>query len=283
MKILVTGAKGMLGREVVKAFSRQHQVTATDLPELDITDASRLTATLQQHRPELLLHLAAMTDVDGCETNPSAAFRVNAEATRHLARTCRALQSNLLYLSTSDIFDGAKSVPYTEEDQPRPVNQYGKSKYQGELYVRELMPEAYIIRTCWLFGGGADDRKFVAQIIQQARAKSNLAVIKDVHGSPTYTRDLAEGILKITEKGKPGTYHLVNRGRCSRYELARKVLEYAGIKDCRIQGVWSHDYPTIAPRPRMAALDSLNLNKIDLANLMRPWPEALAEYVRSFP
>ena len=290
----------MLGKEIVKVFSGTsrirrdpasagHSLLATDLPELDITNVIQITEAFYAFQPDFVLHLAAMTDVDGCERNPQAAFRINGEGTRNIAQICHDNRIPLLYISTSDIFDGTKPTPYIETDIPNPINQYAKSKYQGETYVRELIPNAYIIRTCWLFGGGKDDKKFVVKMLEQAKTKHSLSVVNDVFGSPTYTKDLAEGIFKVVEKGppqadppladKPGIYHVSNAGVATRYEIALKILEYARITDCEIKGVSNKDFVEVAPRPKMAAMTSINLKKIGLDNLMRPWQEALKEYI----
>ena len=164
------------------------------------------------------------------------------------------------------------------------------SNQEGEQAIKEIKPDAYIIRACWLFGGGAEDKKFVAKILELAQVQQVISAVTDVYGSPTYTRDLAEGIKRIVETGHLGLSHLNNRGCCSRYELTQKILEYASrchrdsrIKDCAVQPVKSADYTTIAPRPLMAAMKSVRLENIGLPNLMRSWEEALEEYLRGTP
>ncbi len=269
----------MLGKEVSAVFSEKHTVIATDIPELNITNIPQINEWVSKHAPDIILHLAAMTDVDGCEKNPQAAFKINVNGTKHIVDVCHKNKIQLLYISTSDIFDGTKKTPYIETDSPNPINQYGKSKYEGELYVRQTLPNSYILRTCWLFGGGADDKKFVARIIEQARIKKSLDVVNDIYGSPTYTKDLAAAILKITGNNRPGIYHTANSGCCSRYEIAEKIVKYAGISGCKIKGVSGNKFPSIAPRPRMAAIKSINLPNAGLTDLTRPWQEALKDYI----
>ena len=280
MKILITGARGMLGKEVSAVFAAKHTVIATDIPELDITNPIHINNWVLKHKPDIILHLAAMTDVDGCEKNPEAAFKINISGTKNIADACRENKIQLLYISTSDIFDGTKKTPYIETDIANPINKYGKSKYEGELYIRQILPNSYIIRTCWLFGGGRDDKKFVARIIAQAKSRKSLDVVNNIYGSPTYTKDLAHAIFRITGNNRPGIYHTANAGCCSRYEIAEKIIEYSGISTCKINGVSGDKFPTIAPRPRMAAIESVNLSKVGLDNLIRPWQEALREYIK---
>ncbi|MEK7449194.1 MAG: dTDP-4-dehydrorhamnose reductase [Planctomycetota bacterium] len=288
--VLITGAGGMVGQEISRVFSDTYKLHALLHSQLDIQDLEKVRQIFSEIKPGLVIHLAAMTDVDGCERNPAKAMAINAEGTKNIARACVRESARLVYLSTSDVFDGTKKTPYDEDDQPNPINHYGRSKYQGEQAIKEIKPDAYIIRACWLFGGGAEDKKFVAKILELAQVQQVISAVTDVYGSPTYTRDLAEGIKRIVETGKLGLYHLNNRGCCSRYELTQKILEYASrchrdsrIKDCAVQPVKSADYTTIAPRPLMAAMKSVRLENIGLPNLMRSWEEALEEYLRGTP
>ena len=276
MKTLVTGAKGMLGLEVCRVLSSSSEVFPVDIEEMDIKNRAQVHQTMATIKPDLVIHLAAMTDVDGCEQKPKQAMAINIEGTKNVATEAAKLKAQFIYISTSDIFDGRKKTPYNEDDKPNPINHYGRSKYQGERQVTDIIPEPYIIRTCWLFGGGPQDKKFVAKILKLAQTKNIISAVNDVFGSPTYTRDLAEGIKKVIETNPPGLYHLANQGICSRYEMTRKILEYARIDSCEVQAVSAADYATMAPRPAMAAVKSKHIN---VSNVIPPWEEALKVYL----
>jgi len=280
MKVLVTGARGMLGSDLCPIFDHQHELLATDLEELDVRDPGAVFETFEEFRPELVLHLAALTNVDGCQGMRDETFLTNALGTKHIALASARVGAAMVYISTGSVFDGTKSEPYTEFDFPNPRSEYSKAKYQGEMMVRELIREHYIVRAGWMFGGGHRDKKFVGKIISLARQGKPLQVVDDKFGSPTYTKDMAEGILKLVQTGWYGTYHLANEGCCSRYEYACKVLELAGIEGYPVQPVSSEVFPLPAPRPRMEAIRDHLLQLLKL-RWMRPWDEALQDYIRN--
>jgi dTDP-4-dehydrorhamnose reductase len=280
MKVLVTGARGMLGSDLCPIFDRQHQLLATDLEEMDVRDPGAVFRTFQEFKPRLVLHLAALTNVDGCQEIRDQTFLTNAVGTKNIALASAKVGAAMVYISTGSVFDGTKSEPYTEFDRPNPRSEYSKAKYQGELAVRELVREHYIVRAGWMFGGGHRDKKFVGKIISLARQGKALQVVDDKFGSPTYTRDMAEGILKLIETGWYGTYHLANEGCCSRYEYACKVLELAGIEGHPVKPVSSEAFPLPAPRPRMEAIRDYLLQLLQL-RWMRPWEEALQDYIHN--
>jgi dTDP-4-dehydrorhamnose reductase len=281
VKVLVTGAGGMLGRDLCRVFGERHDVIATDVEEMDVRDHALVLATVERSRPEIVVHLAGITDVDQCERDPDLAYGVNALGTKNVALACQRANVTMVYVSTLAVFDGTKCEPYTEFDKPNPQSQYARSKYQGELVVRDFLDEYYVVRAGWLFGGGQRDKKFVGVIIERARARSELKVVNDKFGSPSYTKDLSSGILQLVETRQYGTYHMVNTGSASsRYEIARKILEYARIDTCRLIACSSADFPLAAPRPRMEAGQNFNLGLMGLG-LMRPWQAALREYIET--
>jgi len=280
MRILVTGAKGMLGTDLCQIYrDAGHSVTPTDIQEMDVRDTRLVMSTVGELQPEAVLHLAALTDVDGCERDPEAAFRTNAIGTQNVALACQRFGADLVYISTLSVFNGEKAEAYTEFDQPDPHSWYSRSKYQGELFVQRLLSRAYIVRAGWMFGGGPEDKKFVAKIIELARSRPQLKVVNDKFGSPTYTRDFAAGILRLLGTGLYGTYHMVNIGApASRAEVARRILEYAGITNCELLPVSSAEFPLPAPRPRMEAGCNYML-KLHEMQWMRPWENALQDYI----
>jgi len=283
-KIYVTGADGMLGSALVPLFRTAYDVMGTDLPEYDITNAEAVKETIVAFSPDIVIHLASMTDVDGCETDPETARRVNVTGTENVAVACRDCGAAMIYISTGMIYNGRKPGPYTEYDKPDPVNIYGRTKYEGELAVMKHLSRYYIFNTCWIFGGGPEDKKFVAKIISLGREKDRLEVVDDTFGSPTYTVDLSGAIFEFLDEGgfeaKSGRYHCAGRGCVTRLELAREIFSIAGIKDCELVPVSSEKFNLPAPRPRMEALRNYSLDLLGF-HLMRDWREALRDYVTS--
>ena len=281
MRVLVTGAKGMLGLDLRDVFEQKYEVVATDVEEMDVRDHGLVFQTMNEVRPDLVVHLAGITDVDKCEIEPDLAYSVNALGTRNVALACQRVGATMVYVSTLAVFDGTKCEPYTEFDRPNPQSQYARAKYQGEVVVRDFLDRYYIVRAGWLFGGGKEDKKFVGRIIELARARSELMVVNDKFGSPSYTRDLSSGIMQLVETGQYGTYHMVNPGPASsRYEIAEKIIEYAKIGNCRLIPCSSAYFPLAAPRPRMEAGHNHNLQLMGL-QFMRPWQDALKEYIET--
>jgi dTDP-4-dehydrorhamnose reductase len=278
MKLLVTGAKGLLGTEVCAVLNRRHDVRGVDIADFDIADLAATRAAFAAARPEMVVHCAAWTDVDGCERDPRQAFAQNARGTWNVAAACAQLGPALVYLSTDFVFDGEKREPYTEFDQPNPLSVYGASKLAGEQAVRSLVPHHYIVRTAWLYG--RHGRSFVRTILEAAKESDELRVVADQFGSPTYARDLAGAIAELVVSGRvvPGTYHLVNAGACSWAELAAEALRLAGSK-ARVTPIRASEWPSPTRRPANSALRSHWLELQGLSPL-RPWQEALADFVR---
>ena len=280
MRILVTGAAGMLGSDLCPVFFQEHEVTETDIDQMDVRDPAQVLRWSTEIKPDLIVHLAAATDVDECERNPDLAYSTNAIGTRNVALACQQAGAILVYISTLSVFDGAKCEPYTEFDTPNPQSHYSRAKFAGERLVRNLLSKYYIVRAGWMFGGYTKDKKFVAKIISLAKQKPSLNIVNDKFGSPTYTADLVRGLLKLIETGLYGTYHMVGvGGYCSRLELAQAILDYAKVRSCQLQPVSSAAFPLAAPRPRMEAGINYHLELMG-KDWVRPWREALKEYVQ---
>jgi len=280
VKILITGGRGMLGSDMAPVLQDAgHSILVTDVPELDVSDRAAIRDAVSDSGADLVIHMAAMTNVDACELSPDDAYLANTVGTQNVAVACQLAGAELVYLSTISVFSGTGSEPYTEFDVPDPISAYSRSKYHGELVVRDLLQRYYVVRAGWMFGGGSQDKKFVAKIIDRARTSKKLTVVNDKYGSPTYTADLSRAVEKLICTGLYGTYHLVNTGGfCSRYEFAQAILEYAGITDCDLRHVSSEEFPLPAPRPRMEAARNYQL-ELRGANWMRPWREALCDYI----
>jgi dTDP-4-dehydrorhamnose reductase len=281
MRILVTGAAGMLGHDLVPVLSRAHQVKGVDLEDLDITDRSAAAGFIQAERPEVVIHAAAYTDVDAAESDPAKATAVNSRGAENVASACREVGARMILISTDYVFDGEKRTPYVESDRPNPVNAYGRSKLEGEILARRALPTVTVVRTAWLYGAGGEN--FITKILARARGASCLQVVSDEVGSPTWTADLSAALKQLIESGAFGQlYHLAGAGACSRYEFAAELFSLLGIKDCRLEPVGKESFPTPARRPASSALSS---ERIGLENIepLRHWREALNEFAALLP
>ena len=281
MKVLVFGSGGMLGTDLVPVWRACHQVLALSHAECDISDMQAVNSVLGLERPDLVLLLAAATDVDRCEQDHAYAFRANAIGPDIVAQACRKAGSALAYASSIAVFSGEKDSPYDEYDLPSPANLYGLSKYHGESAVRTFCPDHWVVRTGWLYGGGARDVKFVARILRKASMDQDIRVVRDCIGSPTFTGDFAEGLLRLVEGFPFGTYHLVNGGvPASRSELGRETLSVAGYSPEMVLPCLSSEIDLPAPRPRMEAATSMKLSLAGNRLVLPDWKESLAGYIR---
>jgi len=279
-RIYVTGAKGMLGQALVPIFRERYEVFPPDLEEYDVRNAALIMDEISSCNPRFVIHLAAMTDVDQCEQDSDEAYRTNTLGTRNVALACQKCDAIMAYINTGSVYNGQKPTPYIEYDKPDPVNVYGRSKYQGEMIVRDLLSKFYIFYTCWMFGGGSDDKKFVAKIINLAKQKRELKIVEDKFGSPTYTVDLSIAMFNFIEIGLYGKYHCVNTGCASRLEVAREILRIANITSCQLIPVTSSEFPHAAPRPRMEAMRNYNFELLGIEPL-RDWKDALEDYIKT--
>ena len=289
VKILVTGAAGMLAADIVPVLLRDgHELTQTDinrrLPDieaLDVTDPDKVMKRITEVNPDYVFHLAAETNVDLCEEDPDHAYKVNTLGTENIVKACKKTGAGLLYISTGAAFDGKKETPYTELDETGPVSVYGKSKLKGEEAVRKELEKYFIIRAGWMVGGWELDKKFVYKIVQQLKqGKRDLMAVSDKFGSPTFTRDFANNLMNVINAGKYGIYHMANKGTCSRYDMAVKIVEYMGLADeATVEAVDSSRFPLPAPRARSEMIDNYKLEKLGLNNMPR-WEESLEEYIK---
>jgi dTDP-4-dehydrorhamnose reductase len=254
MRVALTGAAGQLGRELTALGRRAgHEVVAADRRRCDVARPGAARRLLDECRPDALLNCAAWTDVDGAEASPDEAYRANALGPRLLASACAAAGVRLCHLSTDFVFDGGGDSPVDEWAPTRPLSVYGASKLAGEREVRELCPDHQIVRTAWLFGQGGPN--FVLTVLRLARERPELRVVADQHGSPTWTGHLAPALLRLVERGEPGTYHLTGGGSTSRHGLAEAVLAEAGVA-VPVLPVTTEEFPLPACRPRFAVLDN---------------------------
>lgn len=273
MRIVITGATGQVGRALQKVLTEQG-LNVLQTPRLDVAEHA-LVQQLSDLSPELVIHCAAMTNVDGCATDPERAFKVNAFGTQNVAHACLRCNAEMVYISTNEVFDGQSERPYTEEDPPHPINPYGSSKRSGEqMAARYLKTGLYIVRTAWVFSPGGHN--FPAKIIAAADAGKSLRVVADEVSNPTYAPDLAEAIAQLIRTRVYGIYHFINAGYCSRYDFAKEILRLSGREHIPIEPITLADYPRPSTVPPFAPL--ANTRGAALGLELRPWQEALAAY-----
>jgi len=276
MRILVTGARGMLGYALAPALARAHQVTGVDIADCDIRDRDAVRNTFRAHRPELVMHLAAYTDVDGCELDWRRADECNAEGARNVAQACRELGATMLYMSTDYVFDGNQDQAYSEEAPANPINAYGRSKLQGERHLQALLERYFIVRTSWLFG--PKGRNFVATILEVARQRGELRVVNNQRGSPTYTRHLASKLSQLVSTKQYGIYHITASGSCSWFEFAQAIVELGGFPGLHVVPISSEQCGRSARRPANSVLENRRISSESLG-LLPHWREGLKSYL----
>ena len=272
MRVLVTGAGGMLAHDVALAAEARHDVTALSAHDLDVTDGALVAAALAELRPDAVVNCAAWTDVDRAEADEAAALRVNGVAPGHLARAATEQGAQLVHVSTDYVFDGTAQRPYVESDQTGPRSAYGRTKLAGEQAVLASAGGHAVVRTAWLFG--AAGKNFVATMLALATARDAVTVVADQIGSPTFTGHLAAALVDIAERRVTGLAHVAGGGQCAWSELAAQTFEQAGV-NCTVQPVTSSEFPRPAPRPAWSVLAS---ERDDVPSLP-PWREGLAAYL----
>lgn len=278
MKILVTGANGQLGREITLLPEQPGiEIIGFGRDRLDITDMEQCRRVIGAHRPDAVIHCAAHTAVDLAESEPDAAYRVNAYGTRNVAVAAEEIGAKLVYISTDYVFDGRGSQPYREYDRTDPQSVYGKSKLAGELLAQTLCRRYFIVRTSWVYGKYGSN--FVKTMLRLAGERDRLKVVHDQVGSPTYTLDLAEFLLELVQTDYYGIYHASNTGVCSWYEFAKAIFEERGLR-VEVEPCTTADYPRPAPRPAYSVLDHGAI-RIHGLKPLRPWRDALRHYLQN--
>lgn len=276
MKIGVIGAKGMLGTDFCEYLKTNNiKPIEWDLPEMDITDISRTIKEITRIKPNIILHFAAYSDVDGAEIEKSKAYAVNTLGTWAVALATKEIKAKLLYMSTDYVFDGKKDEYYLESDTPNPINYYGQTKLLGEKLIKDHLSKYFIVRTAWLYG--KHGKNFVSTILTKAREQEYLEVVSDQVGSPTYTRDLCEHLDKLINSEHYGTYHLTNSGVCSWYKFACMIIKEAGLTN-QILPISSDRINRPAKRPAYSVLKNFNYENLFMESL-RPWEQALKDFL----
>ena len=272
MRLLVTGAAGMLGTEVVAACDG-HEVVALARADLDITDAAAVRAAVRDSRPDAVINCAAWTDVDGAESAEDAATAINGDGAGHLAAAAAEAGAHVVHVSTDYVFPGDATEPYREDSPTGPRSAYGRSKLAGERAVAAAAPHAHaIVRTAWLFGPhGAN---FVDTMLRLAREHSELKVVDDQLGCPTYAGHLASALVQVAEARLPGVLHVAGGGSCTWYELARATFARAGV-EVTVHPCTTAEFPRPAPRPAYSVLGSTRRD----APVLPPWQDGLAAHL----
>lgn len=290
MKILITGAKGQLGSQIINIIKKgsseigeissevkNAKIIGIDVQELDITDITATKAYIKEVKPDVVINPAAYTNVDGCETNEDLAFKVNSLGARNLARACEEIGAKLIHISTDYVFNGVGVKPFKECDEVGPQSVYGTTKLMGEEFVKQFCSKYFIVRTAWLYGYNGNN--FVYTIMKAAKERGALQVVDDQRGNPTNAEDLAHHILKLATTEEYGVYHCTGEGECSWYDFASKIVELAGI-DASVSPCTSEEYKRPAKRPAYSSLDNMML-RCTVGNEMRQWEDALEVFINN--
>lgn len=291
MKILITGANGMLAYDVCRyLLSRNHTIIKTDVSQkendinyLDVCKLNSVFECISKNAPEFIFHFAAETNVDLCEQKPEHAYRVNTLGTENVVLAAAEHNIPLLYVSTGGVFHGDSFEPYTEYDDPDPLNVYARSKYEGEKIVKDSLSRYFILRAGWMIGGWELDKKFVFKIMEQLKnKKKEIFAVNDKLGSPTFTFDFANNILPVISTKRYGLYHMANVGVASRYDIAREMVHILKLEnDVAVIPINSAHFPLPAPRGRSEAIVNYKLNLLGM-NQMPRWQDSLEKYLKEY-
>jgi dTDP-4-dehydrorhamnose reductase len=276
MRILMTGAQGQLGNAVQRIFARE-ELILLDLPHFDLTNPD-CELQIRKADPEIILHLAAYTNVDQAERDPDQAYAINAQGTRRVAQAAQTIKARLLFVSTDYVFDGTKGRPYDEYDTPQPVNHYGRSKYQGEQALLEVCPDSLIVRTAWLFGH--EGHNFVKTIMRLAQEKPALDVVADQRGCPTYAEDLARALQQLALSDLQGICHVTNGGDCTWFEFAQAIVSETGAS-AAVRPITTAQAARPAKRPAYSVLSQGRF--LTRCSALPDWRDALKRFVSHIP
>lgn len=277
MKVLVTGAKGQLGRDLMNELKRQGlEGIGVDVEEMDITDPEKCRSVIGQAGVDAVIHCAAYTAVDAAEDQVELCRRINGEGTRNVAEACRDAGVKLMYISTDYVFDGEGTRPWEPDDERAPLNVYGQTKYEGELAIEELLDRYYIIRIAWVFG--AAGKNFIKTMLRLGREKGAVSVVNDQVGSPTYTYDLARLLVDMVQTEHYGRYHATNEGECSWYEFACEIFRQAGL-EVQVTPVSSETFAAKAKRPANSRMSKEKLTEKGFVRLP-DWQDALRRFLK---
>jgi dTDP-4-dehydrorhamnose reductase len=277
MRIWVTGFNGQLGCDVVREGKRHGlEMVGTTSKDLDITDEQAVTKYVEVLKPDAIIHCAAYTAVDKAEDDQETCWNVNVNGTKYLVNAAKKFDAKFIYISTDYVFDGQGEYPFIETDIPNPIGYYGKTKYEGEKIVKQLLDKWFIVRISWVFG--INGNNFVKSMLRLSESRNQLNVVKDQYGSPTYTVDLSKLLIQMIQTDKYGTYHASNEGFCNWAEFAKEIFKQAN-KKVEVQGISTEQYPTRAERPKNSRMSKQKL--IDSGfDPLPDWHDAVARYIK---
>jgi dTDP-4-dehydrorhamnose reductase len=282
MKIMIVGNKGQLGSDAEKVLAENYEILAVDLPELDMTNLAAVEALVRDFAPDIILNCAAYTQVDNCETEKQLAWNVNVKGPENLAVCARKYGGRLIHVSTDYVFDGTREIPrpYLENDETRPLSYYGVTKLESEAVVQKAIDRHMILRTAWMFG--ISGHNFLKTMLKLAvnTPGTEVKVVNDQYGSPTWSYRLALQILKLIENNGQGTYHATSEGYCTWYELAGYFLDKMDVPH-KLVPCTSREYPTPAARPKNSILENRHLKEENI-NVMISWRADIDEFVAGF-
>lgn len=277
MRILVTGVTGQLGYDVVRCLKeRRMECVGTGSSDFDLTDADAVREYLLRYRPDIVIHCAGYTNVNQAEQEQELCRAVNVDGTRAIALACRELDAGMVYISTDYVFPGDGTQFYETDDRKNPQCVYGRTKYEGEQAVQEILEKYFIVRVSWMFGANGDN--FVKTMLRLGRMRQEIRVVDDQVGSPSYTKDIAPVLCDIAVSAKYGVYHLTNEGVCSWAEFTQEIFRQAGI-GAKVIPIPSREYPTPAKRPLNSRLSKRCLDEAGFARLPQ-WQDALARFLK---
>lgn len=279
MRVLVTGAKGQLGTDLMNELNRQGlEAIGVDIEEMDITDAESCRRVISREKPDAVIHCAAYTAVDAAEDNVELCSRINGQGTRNVAQACRDQGIKLMYISTDYVFDGQGTRPWEPDDPRDPLNVYGETKYQGELAVEELLDQYFTVRIAWVFGLAG--KNFIKTMLRLGQERGAVSVVDDQIGSPTYTYDLARLLVDMIQTDQYGRYHATNEGICSWYEFACEIFRQAGMDQVQVTPVSSQQFAAKAKRPSNSRMSKEKLSDNGFVRLP-DWKDALGRYLKA--
>lgn len=278
MKVLVTGANGQLGYDVVKELQKQNiECYGALRQDFDIVDFEATENFIKNYMPDAVIHCAAYTAVDKAEDEQGLCYLVNASATENIAEICKKINAKMLYISTDYVFDGTKDDFYEVDDKPNPINVYGKTKLLGEQAVQRILNKYFIVRISWVFGEHGNN--FVKTMLRLGKERKEINVVADQYGSPTYTADLAPLLVEMIQTEKYGVYHATNEGVCTWAEFAEEIFKIAGM-NVKVNHITTAEYPTRAIRPMNSRLSKTSL-VINNFKTLDNWEIALGKYIKN--
>lgn len=278
MKVLVTGAKGQLGTDLMNELEKRGiESIGVDVQEMDITDREACMRVISESKADAVIHCAAYTAVDAAEDNVDLCRKINGEGTRNVALACQATGAKMMYISTDYVFDGQGTRPWEPDDNRSPLNVYGQTKYEGELAVEELVEKFFTVRIAWVFGVAG--KNFIKTMLRLGKERGAVSVVDDQVGSPTYTYDLARLLVDMIQTDRYGRYHATNEGFCSWYEFACEIFRQAGMNEVKVTPVSSDQFPVKAVRPANSRMSKAKLEENGFEPLPT-WQDALGRFLK---